>query len=54
MFQFMILATIFGLLLLNQFALAHGQIIREIESSVDHGHCTTRQFQPLTLQKLRK
>jgi hypothetical protein len=48
MFYFMILAAIFGLLLLNQPAPAHGQIIREIEPSVDHNHCTTRQFQHKT------
>jgi hypothetical protein len=48
MFQLMVFVAIFGLLLLSQSALAQEQIIREIEPSVDHGHCTTRQFQHKT------
>lgn len=48
MSQLMLLAAISGLILLNQLVLAQGQTIREIEPSVDHNHCTTRQFQHKT------
>ena len=48
MSQLILFVAISGLLLLNQITLAQGQIIREIEPSVDHSHCTTRQFQHKT------
>ena len=53
--QIILLSVILGLLLLiqstlvqEQSALASEPAIREIESSVDHNHCTTRQFQHKT------